>query len=101
MKTPFTNRIRYLIGTEIPINEKLYFSAYEEVYFNTYRKASIIYSENCAYAALGKKINDNNKVEAGVLYLTWNMGINSWFNQYYFQIIWISHLVLKKKASKN
>ena len=98
-KTPFTNRIRYLIGIEIPINEKLYFTAYEEAFFNTFENASVIYGENWANVSIGRKINSNNKIEAGILYITWNTGMNSWFNQYYAQVTWISHLDFRKKKA--
>lgn len=96
-ETPFTHRVRYLIGFDIPINEKLYFAAYEEAFFNTFKNAGAVYGENWAYAALGKKINEKNKIEAGVLYVTWNAGGSNWFNQYYFQLTWISHLDFRKK----
>ena len=98
-KTPFTNRIRYLIGIEIPINDKLYFNAYEEAFFNTYKNAPVIYGENWVNASIGRKINGNNKIEAGVLYITWNTGVGSWFNQYYAQVTWISHLDFRKKKA--
>lgn len=96
-ETPFTHRVRYLIGMDTPINEKLYFTAYEEAFFNTFENAGAVYGENWAYAALGKKINEKNKIEAGILYVTWNIGKQSWFNQYYFQLTWISHLDFRKK----
>jgi hypothetical protein len=98
-ETPFTNRMRYLIGFDTPINEKLYFTAYEEAFFNTFKGASVVYGENWSYVAIGKKINERNKVEVGVLYITWNMGVNSWFNQYYFQATWINHLDFRKNKS--
>lgn len=98
-KTPFTNRIRALIGFDVPINEKLYVTAYEEVFFNTFKNAGTIYGENWAYAAIGRKINAHNKIEAGLLYITWNTGISSWFNQYYFQVTWISYLYFKKNKA--
>lgn len=95
-ETPFTHRVRYLIGMDTPINEKLYFTAYEEAFFNTFENAGAVYGENWAYAALGKKLNEKNKIEAGILYVTWNIGKQSWFNQYYFQFTWISHLDFRK-----
>ena len=94
---PFTHRVRYLIGADVPINEKLYFTSYEEAFFNTFKNAGAVYGENWAYAAVGKKLNENNKMEAGILYVTWNIGNNNWFNQYYFQLTWISHLNFQKK----
>jgi hypothetical protein len=83
-ETPFTHRLRYLIGMEIPIKSEknnLYFTMYEEAFFNTFSKASVVYGENWAYAALGIKLNERNKLETGLLYITWNTGANSWFNQ--------------------
>jgi hypothetical protein len=100
-ETPFTHRVRYLIGMDTPINEKLYVTAYEEAFFNTFENAGAFYGENWAYAALGKKINEKNKIEIGVLYVTWNIGKQNWFNQYYFQLTWINHLDFRKKQINN
>ena len=98
-ETPFTNRVRTLVGFDVPINEKLYFTAYEEAFFNTFKNASVVYGENWAYAAIGRKINSRNKIEVGLLYITWNTGVSSWFNQYYAQVTWISHLDFRKKKA--
>lgn len=95
-KTPFTHRVRYLIGMDTPINEKLYFTAYEEVFFNTFKNPGAVYGENWAYAALGKKLNKRNKIEMGILYITWNIGNRNWFNQYYLQATWINHIDFTK-----
>ncbi len=99
-KTPYTNRLRYLIGVSIPIKDKLYFTAYEEAFFNTYKGATAIYAENWAYAALGIKLNEKNKIETGLLYITWNTGVDTWFNQYYLQVTWVSHINLTKKKKE-
>jgi hypothetical protein len=95
-ETPFTHRVRYLIGMDTPVNDKLYLSAYEEVFFNTVSGAEVVYGENWAYAGIGKKLNEKNKIEAGLLYVTWNIGNISWFNQYYLQLTWSSHLDFRK-----
>ena len=98
-ETPFTHRLRYLIGLDVPIKNKknnLYFTAYEEVFFNTFKNAGSFYGENWAYAALGVKLNDKNKIETGPLYISWNTGGNNWFHQYYLQLTWISHLDFTK-----
>lgn len=71
---PFSHRLRYLIGFETPISEKNYITGYEELFFNTTKNASVVYGENWFYTALGRKLNDNNKIEAGLLYVTWNIG---------------------------
>ncbi len=99
-KTPLTHRARYLLGFDVPIKSKrenLYFTAYEELFFSTVSRAAPVYEENWAYAALGIKLNEKNKIEPGILYITWNIGKTNWFNQYYFQLTWISHLGLTKK----
>lgn len=95
-KAHFTHRIRYLLGVEIPINEKSYFTTYEEVFFNTFKNASPSYTENWLYSAFGRILNEQNKIEAGLLYLTWNIGNNAWFNQYYLQLTWINHINFTK-----
>ncbi|MBS4027544.1 MAG: DUF2490 domain-containing protein [Ignavibacteriales bacterium] len=98
-KTSYTHRLRYLIGLDFPIKSKkdnLYFTAYEEAFFNTFKNASAVYGENWAYAAIGTKLNDNNKLETGLLYITWNTGGNNWFHQYYLQLTWVSHLDFTK-----
>lgn len=98
-QTPFTHRARYLIGLDCPIKSKknnLYLSIYEEVFLNTVNGANPVYEENWAYAALGVKLNEKNKIETGILYLTWNTGKTNWFNQYYLQLTWINHLDFRK-----
>ena len=67
------------------------------MFFNTVSGANPVYEENWAYAALGIKLNEKNKIEPGILYITWNIGKTNWFNQYYFQLTWISHLDFTKK----
>jgi hypothetical protein len=96
-ETPFTHRARYLFSFDFPISGKSYVIAYEEAFFNTFENASAMYGENWAYAAYGCKLNKKNKIEAGILYVTWNIGKSSWFNQYYFQLTWINHLDFRKK----
>ena len=97
---PFTHRVRYLIGLDFPIKSKkdnLYVTLYEEMFCNTVSNANPVYEENWAYGALGIKLNEKNKIETGLLYVTWNTGANNWFNQCYLQLTWISHLNFKKK----
>lgn len=96
-EAPFTHRVRYFIAMDAPIKEKFYFTAYEEAFFNTFANAVNVYSENWVYAAIGKKINEKNKMELGILYVTWNFGEQNWFHQNYFQLTWISHLNFRKK----
>jgi hypothetical protein len=99
-ETPFTHRVRYLLGVDFPLNEKSYFAAYEEAFFNTFVNPGAVYGENWAYAAWGRKLNKKNKIEAGLLYITWNIGKTNWFNQYYFQLTWISHSDFRKKKEQ-
>jgi hypothetical protein len=99
-KSPYTHRLRYLIGVDVPIKtpkNNLYFTAYEEGFFNTYENAPIIFGENWAYAALGVRFNKIHKIEVGPIYISWYTGNNSWFNQFYIQCSWISHLNLEKE----
>lgn len=95
-KAPFTHRARYLIGLDAPIGSNLYFTAYEEAFFNTFRNPGAVYGENWAYTALGRRLNEKNKIELGALYITWSIGNKNWFNQYYLQATWISRIDLRK-----
>ena len=99
-KTSFTHRARYLIGVDFPIKSKKnnnYLTFYEELFFATSGKTAPFYEENWAYAAIGKKLNEKNKLELGILYITWKLAQNSWFNQYYLQFTWINYLNFKNK----
>jgi hypothetical protein len=102
--TPYTHRLRYLIGLDFPIKSKksnLYITAYEEAFFNTFKNAGAFYGENWAYAAIGVKLNDKNKIETGPLYITWKTGGYNWFHQYYLQLTWVSLLdFIKPKPTK-
>lgn len=89
---PFTHRFRYLIGFEKQLNEKTYFTGYEELFFNTTKASNPTFNENWGYVGCGRKINDQNKIELGILYVTWNLAKSAWFNQYYVQFTWINHL---------
>jgi hypothetical protein len=95
-KTRFTHRVRYLIGIELQLSPANYFIAYEEIFINTHLTKPK-FAENWFYCAFGKKINDKNKIELGMLYVTWNIMEKSWFNQYYFQLTWINQIDLRKK----
>lgn len=99
-KAPFTHRLRYLIGLDYTIRENLYFTAYEEPFFNTSTISNPIYNENWAYCGLGGRVNAKNKLEIGLLFVTWNVGNKKWFNQYYLQITWINQIDLTKKDNK-
>ncbi|MFN5213855.1 MAG: DUF2490 domain-containing protein [Bacteroidota bacterium] len=92
-ETPYTHRVRYLIGLDFPYidkHNKYYITLYEELFINTFNNASIRYAENWAYAGVGLILNNQNKIEAGPLYITWNVGDNDWYHQYYAQLTWIS-----------
>lgn len=66
----FKMRGRYLLGLNIPINKAtmeaktLYFSAYNEVFFNLQDKA---FGVNRIYGALGYQFHKNLKVEMGFM----------------------------------
>ncbi len=96
-ETPYTHRLRYLVGLDFPIGKgKTYFTGYEEAFFNTFRGANAIFGENWAYAAFGLKLSERHKFEAGPLYITWNTGGTDWFHQLYLQMTWVSHLDFAK-----
>ncbi len=102
-ESPYTSRLRYLFGVKTPINKeknKMYFSLYNEFFFNLDKEATAIYGENWASAAIGYNLNKSNTIEAGPLYIFWvNNKQNDLQQFYYLQLTWVSHLDFRKKNS--
>lgn len=99
-KSPYTSRVRYLFGLASPLlrsTDKLYFSAYNEFFFNTYKSATAIYGENWAYAGIGYKTKHNGSFELGTLYIFWVNSQTSLTNFYYLQLCWVTHVNFMKK----
>lgn len=99
-ESPFTSRLRYQFGIKTPLkkeSDKIYFSAYNEFFFNLNKSATAIYGENWAYAGLGFKLNKSNAIETGPLYIFWvNNKQNDLTNFGYLQVTWVSHLDFRK-----
>lgn len=92
-ETPFTHRLRYLIGIKHPLTNKMYVTAYSEAFFNTTQGKSFKFDENWSALQLGFKVNDKNSIEAGLLFVGWiNNSKNDWLNQFYLQTTWVSQL---------
>lgn len=74
----FKSRFRYMLSLRFPIavsfvdKEKLYFSAYNEIFLNTENK---IFDRNRVYGGVGVQINKSFRVEAG--YMTQIFDTNS------------------------
>lgn len=70
LQDDFRMRFRYLLGLNIPINNKemlpktLYVSAYNEIFLNL---DSPVFDRNRVYGALGFIINKNMRIEAGYM----------------------------------
>ncbi len=98
-RAPLTHRLRWLSGIKLPFkNEKLYFFAYTEYFFNTTPNAKFVFDENWSAAQMGYKINDCHGFEAGFLYVGWiNDSFKNRLNQFYLQLTWVSHINLSKK----
>ncbi len=98
-KWPYTSRLRYLFGVKKPLgNSPAYVSAYNELFFNTFKNANVVYAENWATAALGLKTGKNSSIEAGPLYIFWvNNPQYDLTNFVYLQFAWVSHINLSRK----
>jgi hypothetical protein len=98
-ESPMTHRLRYLLGIKYPFkNEKMYFFAYIEAFFNTTPNASYLFNENWSAAQLGFKLNSWSNLETGLLYVGWINNVQKdWLNQFYLQITWASHFAFSKK----
>lgn len=99
-ETPYTNRLRYLIGLSTPFkkeSDKVYFTAYNEFFFDLDKSSTAIYSENWAFAGFGFKTKSIGKFEIGPLYIFWVANkSNDLINFYYLQLTWVTHLNFKK-----
>lgn len=99
-ETPFTSRIRYLIGVKFPLqkdNDKFYFSAYNEFFFSTIKNPTTIYSENWAAANVGYNYSKNGAFELGPLYIFWVNSKNFQVTNFaYLQLGWVTHFNFKK-----
>ncbi|MBT3587610.1 MAG: DUF2490 domain-containing protein, partial [Flavobacteriaceae bacterium] len=66
VQSDFKMRLRYFLGLNIPLtkkeNNKLYFSAYNEVFLNT---EPAVFDRNRLYGGIGYRINKNIRLEAG------------------------------------
>jgi hypothetical protein len=97
-KFEFSHRLRYLVGTEFPISDRNYILAYSEQFFNTVKHKQRRYNENWSALQLGFKLNNNNYIEAGYLFVSWRYNENgNWFNQHYLQTTWVNKLDFRKK----
>lgn len=68
VESNYKMRFRYFLALNIPLtkkeNNKLYFSAYNEIFLNT---ESEVFDRNRLYGGLGYRINSNIKLEAGYM----------------------------------
>jgi len=68
VESDYKMRFRYFLAVNIPLtnkeNNKLYFSAYNEIFLNTESK---VFDRNRVYAGLGYRINTNMRIEAGYM----------------------------------
>jgi hypothetical protein len=95
---PYTSRIRYQLGISYPLNEKFYFSAYNEMFFNTFKNPTAVYAENWAYAGVGMHTKSVGSWEVGPLYIFWVTNESrDLLNYYYLQLTWITQLDFRKK----
>lgn len=102
-ESPYTSRVRYLFGITTPLQknaDKLYLSAYNELFFNSYKATPTLYSENWAYAAVGMKTKHAGNFEVGPLYIFWvNNAQHDLTNFLYLQLTWVSHVDLRKNKT--
>jgi len=68
VQSDFKMRLRYFLGLNIPLtkkeNNKLYFSAYNEIFLNT---EPAVFDRNRLYGGIGYRINKNVRLEAGYM----------------------------------
>jgi hypothetical protein len=84
----FSTRLRYLTGvsSRFKKNENLYWFVYNEFFFNTFQQEGLLYAENWAAFAIGKKINSHLKGEVGPLSIFWINDLHQRNHLWYLQI---------------
>ncbi len=97
---PYTSRIRYQLGISYPLGDNFYFSAYNEMFFNTFKNPVAVYAENWAYAGIGIRTKSTGSWEIGPLYIFWvSNKSRDLLNFYYLQLTWITHLDFRKQKN--
>lgn len=86
------HRLRYRLGIESPISDKLYFTAFIESMINTSNKINYRWVENWLYFGIGRHRNHRNRLELGGMNISWRLSRGGWFNQFYLQASWIRTL---------
>lgn len=96
----FSHRARYLIGGKYQITEKYYVMGYSESFFHTTGWNQFKFDENWSALQLGIKLNQNNALELGYLYIGWDLNHenSSWLHQHYLQTTWVNTLNFKKSS---
>ncbi len=90
-ETPFTHRLRYLLGFSRPLTKQTYLFGYSEWFFNTSRRFK--FDENWSALQIGRQWNNQNALELGFLYVGWIYNPSgNWFNQFYLQTTWVSKI---------
>lgn len=88
-KVNFEPRLRHLLGYKTPLrhSDLWYFSGYNELFFNTFRKASATYAENWFFAGVGRHLSSRTTLEGGALVISWQRdALNNWLHQYFLQL---------------
>ncbi len=86
--TDYNPRLRYLLGVDFPLNSNsLYFAAYNEFFFDTYKNRVAAYAENWVFIGIGFDLSKNTKLETGLLNINWIRNKDKdWLKQYYWQV---------------
>lgn len=102
-ESPYTSRLRFLIGATVSLSQKnnrLYFTAYNEMFFNTYKNPVTVYAENWAFAGIGLRTKKSGAFELGPFYIAFvDYTGGNLLNYYYLQFNWITHLDSRKEKN--
>ena len=90
----YSPRLRYLLGVDFPLNDKLlYFAAYNEFFLDTFKDRISSYSENWAFAGIGFNLSEKTTLEPGLLLISWLRNIEKyWLHQYFLQLTLVTKL---------
>ena len=95
----FKMRMRYFLSFNIPINKRVieknafYLTAYNEIFLNF---TSPVFDRDRVYGAVGYAINNNFRVETGIMYQLYETS-----NRPQFQIVFFNNLPLTKTKKES
>lgn len=85
--TQYQPRVRYLLGIDRPLTDRIKLVVFDEVFFNTFSEAAATFGENWGFAGVHLRLTRRATIETGYLNIAWVRNANKdWLIQHYFNL---------------